>query len=116
MTVTNNDVKLLKQLATAANSGQLQFPVVYAVDQYQIGFDMAVLETEPVANQSMNYMTSVQHFVPLQRANHMAHGNNIGDGQFGDFFAVLLELAGVLKAIHRSSCRRSTHALTDSAP
>ena len=39
MVVTNYDVKLLKQLATATNSGQLQFLVVNAVDQYQIGFD-----------------------------------------------------------------------------
>ena len=32
----------------AANSHQLQFPVVNAVDQYQSGLDMAVPETESV--------------------------------------------------------------------
>ena len=47
MAITNDDVKLLKKLAMAANSRQLQFPVMNAVDQYQIGFDMAVPETEP---------------------------------------------------------------------
>ena len=31
MAITNDDVKLLKQLAMAANSGQLQFPVVKVV-------------------------------------------------------------------------------------
>ena len=95
----------------ATNSGQLQFPVVNAVDQYQIGFDMAAPKAQPVADQGVIHMTGVQHFAPLQRANHMPHGNNIGDGQFGDLFEVLLELAGVLKAIHRSPCRRSTHSL-----
>ena len=59
MAITNDDVKLLKQLAMAANSGQLQFPVVNAVDQDQIGFNMAVPEAEPVTDQGMIHMTGV---------------------------------------------------------
>ena len=51
---------------------------------------MAVPKAEPVADQGMIHMTGVQHFAPLQGANHMPHGNNIGDGQFGDFLKSFL--------------------------